>query len=74
MELKICITDLAREVTIETNASADEVADKLRSALESGGLLELADEKGRRVFVPAAKIGYLDLGSSTTRAVGFGAV
>lgn len=74
MEVKIGITDVPREVVIDTPATADEVAQELRSALDSGSLLELTDEKGRRILVPAAKIGYVDLGSPSARTVGFGAV
>lgn len=74
MEVKIGITDVAREVTIETQASADEVVEALRQAVESSGLFELTDEKGRRVIMPAARVGYLDIGGASARAVGFGAV
>ncbi|WP_040284364.1 DUF3107 domain-containing protein [Tessaracoccus massiliensis] len=74
MEVKIGITDVAREVTIDTTASADEVVDQLRKAVADSGLFELVDEKGRRVIVPASRVGYLDIGSASTRVVGFGAV
>lgn len=74
MEVKIGITDVAREVSIETQSSAEEVTAELRNALDSGGLLELVDEKGRRLLVPAGRIGYVDLGSPSARTVGFGAV
>ena len=74
MEVKIGITDVAREVVIDTPSSPDEVLALLRAALEGGQMLELADDKGRRVLVPAARIGYLDLGSPSARTVGFGAV
>lgn len=74
MEVKIGISDVPREVTVETSATADEVVANLRTAIEGGGLLELVDDKGRRVLVPAARIGYLDLGSPSARTVGFGAV
>lgn len=74
MEVKIGITDVPREVVIETAATADEVASSLHDALQSEGFFELVDEKGRRVLVPARKIGYLDLGSPSARTVGFGSV
>ncbi|HHT14208.1 MAG TPA: DUF3107 domain-containing protein [Propionibacterium sp.] len=74
MEVKIGITDVAREVTIDTQSSPDEVVDALRQAVEGSGLFELSDEKGRRVIIPAGRVGYVDIGSTSTRAVGFGAV
>lgn len=74
MEIKIGIQNVSREVSLESNQSADEVVAQVTEALTSGGLLELADEKGRRVVVPAASIGYVDLGAETIRRVGFGTV
>ncbi|MGH3470136.1 MAG: DUF3107 domain-containing protein [Thermocrispum sp.] len=36
-------------------------------------LLVLADEKGRRVVVPADKLAYVEIGEESSRKVGFGA-
>ncbi|MBB1483346.1 DUF3107 domain-containing protein [Tessaracoccus sp. MC1865] len=74
MEIKIGITDVAREVSIETTSSSDEIVQQLREAMENSGLLELTDVKGRRVVIPASRVGYIDIGSASTRTVGFGAV
>lgn len=74
MEIKIGITDIAREVVIESNATPEEVTNQLREAIANDSLFELVDERDRRLLIPAKRIGYLDLGSATTRAVGFGAV
>lgn len=74
MEIKIGISDVTRDVTIETEASAEEIAGRLSDALEKQSLFEVTDAKGRRVIVPAAKIAYLDLGAPSARPVGFGVV
>ncbi|MGO4955765.1 DUF3107 domain-containing protein [Luteococcus sp. Sow4_B9] len=74
MEIKIGVNNIPRELSIETQATADEVEQALRTAITEGGLLTLTDEKGRRVVVPAAQVGYLDLGKEHSRPVGFGAV
>ena len=74
MEVKFGITDIAREVTIETLATPDEIADQIRTAVENSSLVDLTDDKGRRILVPASKIGYVDLGAPAARAVGFGTV
>lgn len=74
MEVRIGITDVAREVSITTDTSADDVIKALAGARELGGMLELTDEKGRRLVVPADRVGYLDLGAPDSRPVGFGAV
>ncbi|MDQ1465480.1 MAG: hypothetical protein QOC73_2421, partial [Actinomycetota bacterium] len=41
---------------------------------KTGGLLVLADEKGRRVMVPVEKLAYVEIGESLERRVGFGAM
>ncbi|MCB0886894.1 MAG: DUF3107 domain-containing protein [Propionibacteriaceae bacterium] len=74
MEIKIGITNIAREVTFETDATPDEVAKKVREAVAESSLLDLTDDKGRRILVPGERLGYVDLGSPSARAVGFGAV
>lgn len=74
MEVRIGITDVAREVSITTDATADDVIKAVEDARKSGGMLELTDEKGRRLVVPGDRIGYLDLGAPDSRPVGFGAV
>ncbi len=74
MEIKIGIADVARELTIHTESSGDDIVDSLSRALENGSLFEITDVKGRRVLIPAARVGYLDLGATESRPVGFGAL
>lgn len=74
MEIKIGIQHVARELTVETEATAAEVEAELRKALSDSSLVALTDEKGRKVLVPADKIAYIDLGQEKTRPVGFGAL
>lgn len=74
MEIKIGITHIARELTFEADVTPDEVAAKVTEAVSNSALFDLTDEKGRRILVPGERIGYVDLGSPSARAVGFGAV
>ena len=74
MEIKIGIQNVARELTVETEATGAEVEADLRKALTDGTMLALTDEKGRRVLVPADKVAYIGLGQEKTRPVGFGTV
>jgi hypothetical protein len=74
VEIKIGVQDIARELTVETTATAAEVEAQLTKALTDGGLLTLTDEKGRKVLIPAAKVAYVDLGQEKARPVGFGAL
>jgi hypothetical protein len=71
VEVKIGIKSVARELVVETPASADEVARQLTAALADGQVFELQDEKGGRVLVPADKLAYVQLSANETRRVGF---
>ncbi|MDX6244721.1 MAG: hypothetical protein QOE76_2444 [Frankiales bacterium] len=73
MEVKIGVQYAPREIVLETSASADDVEKLLHEALKADfGLFTLVDEKGRKVFVPAEKIAYIELGEPEGRRVGFG--
>lgn len=74
VDIKIGILNVTREVSIESNLTGEEVSQKLADAVASNGVLDLSDDKGRRVIVPAQSIGYIDLGPENARKVGFGAV
>lgn len=74
MEIKIGISEVSREITVKADTDADTVTEALRAALADNGLFELTDAQGRRVVVPAKKVGYLDFGASGSRPVGFGTV
>lgn len=74
MEIKVGIQHVARELVVDSDSTAPEVEAALAKALDDGGVLTLADQRGRKILVPAARIAYLDLGQEHVRAVGFGAV
>ena len=71
MDVKIGIQQAARELTLETDASAEDISARVAEALASDGVLTLSDTKGRTLVVPAAKIAYVELGSTQVGAVGF---
>ena len=75
VEVKIGVTDSARELVISSAQTPDEVEKLITTALgksDNGGLLALTDEKGRRYLVQAAKIAYVEIGVADSRRVGFG--
>lgn len=72
MDVKIGIQHIAREVTVETDQSAEEIASAYRKAVAEGTTFELTDTKGGRTLVRADAVAYLDLGSEKARKVGFG--
>lgn len=71
MEVRIGVQNVSRELTFETDMTADKVAKAVSDAL-SGATLELHDNKGRRIVVPSGAIGYVEIGESDKRRVGFG--
>jgi hypothetical protein len=72
VEVKIGVQNVAREITFETDASSQDVAKAVAEAVEKGTMLTLTDEKGRQVLVPGTVLGYVSLGESERRGVGFG--
>ena len=72
MEIRIGVQNVSREIVIETEMTADAVATAVADAV-AGATLDLTDEKGRRVVVPAGALGYVEIGEETKRRVGFGA-
>ncbi len=72
MEIKIGVQNVAREIVIDASGSESEIEAAVEAALR-GESLDLRDEKGRRVVVPAGALGYVDLGEPSRGRVGFGA-
>ena len=71
-EIRIGVSDNARELTIESTLSAGEVEALVAKSASSDAPLVLQDEKGRTVIVPANKISYVEISPRAIRKVGFG--
>lgn len=71
MEVKIGVVDSPRELTIASGQSPEQVESLVADALQSGDVLKLTDEKGRRYVVSSPKIAYVEIGTGETPAVGF---
>jgi hypothetical protein len=72
VEVKIGVQFAARELVVESAQSPADVAKAVSKALaDDDGILELVDEKGRRVIVPVAKLAYVEIAETTQRQVGF---
>jgi hypothetical protein len=75
VEVKIGVQFAARELVIESGQSPDEVTKAVSDALKADlGVLELVDDKGRKILVPADKLAYVEIAESESRRVGFGVV
>ena len=72
MEIKIGVQETAREVTLDSNETSEQVLEAVEAALASGGVLKLVDDRGRTVVVPATKIAYVEVSATTKGRVGFG--
>ncbi len=46
----------------------------MQAALDGKAFLELRDSRGRRLIVPTASIGYVEIGSEKSGRVGFGSL
>lgn len=71
MEITIGVQNVARELVVETDEASEKVAAQVLKAVEAGAPLDLTDTKGRRVVVPAATLGYVEIGGDEARKVGF---
>jgi predicted transcriptional regulator len=74
VEVKIGVQYAAREIVLESGQTPDEVQKLITASVKDGGLLILADERGRRVLVPVEKLAYVEIGEATERRVGFGSM
>jgi len=74
VEVKVGVKGAARELSLESAQTAEEVTEAVKNALADGGILTLTDEKGRQVIVPVDKLAYVEIGEQVERRVGFGAI
>jgi hypothetical protein len=74
VEVKIGVRDVAGQVVVESEQTPEQVAAAVAAAVKDGTMLQLTDEKGRLVLVPGPLIGFVEIGASNERKVGFGAL
>ncbi|MGN2636256.1 DUF3107 domain-containing protein [Nocardia takedensis] len=75
MEVKIGISDSPRELVINSSQTPEEVEALVSGALTGeGGVVSLIDDKGRKFLIQAAKVAYVEIGSSAAGRVGFAAL
>jgi hypothetical protein len=74
VEVRIGVQQAARELVIESPDTPEAVTKKVAEAVKTDGLLEIVDEKGHRVVVPAAKLAYVEIAAAEVRKVGFGTI
>ena len=76
MDVRISVTQIAREISLELADDSDRAAikSKIEAALTGAvDVLWLTDKKGRDVGIAAAKIAFVELGAAEgERRIGFG--
>jgi len=72
VEVKIGIQMAARELVVETGASAEEIKQALMAAVAENKLFVVTDSKGGTILVPGDKIAYVELDQAEPRRIGFG--
>ena len=72
MDIRIGIFNSPREIGFETSQPATEIEETVAAALSGKtAYLKLSDDKGRVYIVPTIGLAYVELGSETSRRVGF---
>jgi len=74
VEITIGVQNVARELVLESDQTADQVSAAVSAAVAGGTALTLTDARGRRIVVPTAVLGYVEIGTDEQRRVGFGAI
>jgi len=72
--IRIAVADIASELAFECELSPADIKKAVAQALTDNTPLILTDIRGHEVIVPAARIGYVEIGQPTERRVGFGAL
>ena len=70
-EIRIAISDQAREITIEVSLDREEVLALIKKSISGNEPLDLSDVRGRNYLIPSAKISSVEIGDSAERRVGF---
>lgn len=72
MEIRIGIVNSGRELSFDTDMSAEDVQGEVTKALEQNSThIVLKDSKGSSYIVPTANLGYVEIGTDQSRRVGF---
>lgn len=71
MEIKIGVQNVSREIVVETDQSAEDLATQVSKSIADKTDLVVKDTKGRTIIVPGSVLGYVEIGASESRPVGF---
>ncbi|MDN6528260.1 MAG: DUF3107 domain-containing protein, partial [Brevibacterium sp.] len=63
MEIKIGVKQSPREIVMESDENAKDLAARIEESVKAESLLSFTDSKGRQVFVPSAALAYVEIGT-----------
>ena len=72
MQVTIGIRETNRELSLDVDASSEEIYTLVSQATESNRPLKLTDKDGKMAIVPLASLAYLEVAATENRRVGFG--
>lgn len=73
MEVRIGVRNVAREVTFESDQTAEQVHQLVDDAVAAGRPLHFVDDRGRHYLIPLEALGFVQIGGADKGRVGFGA-
>ncbi len=72
MQIKIGIQNSGRELVLESEETTETINQKVEKALaDPSSTLQLTDEKGAVIIVPAGALAYIEIAAEQSRKVGF---
>lgn len=72
MDIRIGIANSPREIAFESSQTAEQVQKIIADALENDAkFVTLADDKGKIYVVPSVSLSYVEIGSESSRRIGF---
>lgn len=72
MDVRIGVTDIARELVVHSASTPEEIEAQVSAAFKDPkATLSLVDDKGKRVLIPASKVAYVEIAPEDGRRVGF---
>lgn len=72
MQIKIGIQNSGRELILESEETTEAINKKVEKALtDPSSTLQLTDEKGGTVIIPATALAYIEIAAEQPRKVGF---
>ena len=76
MEVRIGVVHTPKELAVDVEASIDDTVRMVEKALKDGAaMVWFEDAKGRRIGVPADKLGYIEVDADeNAKRVGFGSI